>query len=63
MEKINVKPFSASGIFDHGVGTRDERLPTQSNARIVEDPRAVVLVRGDDVNRVHSKNTLLLEES
>ena len=36
--------------FHHGIGTAHEGLLHEANALVVEDPTAVVLVRGDDVD-------------
>jgi hypothetical protein len=39
--------------INHRVSASDKGLLNQADAQIVEDPHAVVLVRGDDVDSVH----------
>ena len=38
---------------DPGVGASDKRLLRQPNPRIVKDPLAVVLIRRNNVDRIH----------
>ena len=38
---------------DPSVGASDKRLLRQPNARIVKDPLAVVLIRRNNVDRIH----------
>jgi hypothetical protein len=62
VEKINVKPCSAFGYVghypvDHGVGTGDERFLNQTHTWVIKDPHAVPLVRGDNIDRDHWKET------
>jgi hypothetical protein len=40
--------------IDPGVGSRYEWLLNQSDTSIVEDPHAVVLVRRNDIDRIHA---------
>jgi len=53
---------AALGILDVGNDTinpgirpGDERLLVQTNARVIEDPHALVFVRRDDVDRIHRR--------
>jgi hypothetical protein len=40
--------------IDPGVGSGDEGLLHQSDASIIEDPYAVVLVGRNDIDRIHA---------
>ena len=44
----------SNGTIDPGVGSGDEGLLHQSDASIIEDPHAVVLVRRNDIDRIHA---------
>ena len=45
--------YISNDTINHRVGASDERLLRQADARIVENPHAMILVRGDDVDCVH----------
>jgi hypothetical protein len=45
----------SSYAVDHGIGAGDKWLLNQSNAWVIKHPHAMMLIRGDDVDGVHSK--------
>jgi hypothetical protein len=54
LEKIIVKLRDIGNhSIDHGIGSGDERLLNQSDARIIKHPHAVMLVWRNNINRVH----------
>jgi len=44
----------SNDTIDPGVGSGDEGLLHQSDASIIEDPHAVVLVRRDNIDGIHA---------